>query len=80
MNDCLVTYIESSVFDSIINESVKQRFQNISTTKKKKKDEFKHKQIPVGNITILQQGRQKQKGDFIRMKYKNLSIMKKNIT
>ena len=82
MNDCLVTYIENDVFDSIINENIKQRFQNISTTRKKKKkeDEFKHKQIPFGNITILQQGRQKQKGDFIRMKYKNLSIMKKNIT
>ena len=79
MNNCLVAYIESDVFDSIVNESIKQQFRNISSTKKKK-EEFKHKQIPVGNITILQQGRQKQKGDFIRMKYKNLSIMKKNIT
>ena len=37
MNNCLVTYIESDVFDSIVNESIKQRFQNISTTKKKKR-------------------------------------------
>jgi hypothetical protein len=28
MNDCLVTYIESDVFDSIDNEAIMQRFSN----------------------------------------------------
>ena len=78
MNDCLVTYIESDVFDSIINESVKQRFQNISTTKKKKTNLNTNKFLLV-TLQYYNRG-DKQKGDFIRMKYKNLSIMKKNIT
>ena len=29
MNDCLVTYIENDIFDSIDNESIIQRFQNM---------------------------------------------------
>ena len=28
MNDCLVTYIESDVFDNIDNEAIMQRFSN----------------------------------------------------
>ena len=31
MNDCLVTYIERDVFNSIVNEAIIQRFQNIKT-------------------------------------------------
>ena len=34
----------------------------------------KHKQIPHCNITILHQGRQKQKGNYFARKDKNLSI------
>jgi hypothetical protein len=35
MNDCLVTYNESDVFDSIEKESIMQRFQNMKTRRKK---------------------------------------------
>jgi hypothetical protein len=35
MNDCLLTYIESDVFDSIENENIMQRFQNMKTRKGK---------------------------------------------
>ena len=31
MNDCLVTYIESDLFDNIDNEAIMQRFQNMKT-------------------------------------------------
>jgi hypothetical protein len=31
MNDCLVTYIESDVFDSIDNEAIMQRYQTMKT-------------------------------------------------
>ena len=31
MNDCLVTYIESDVFDTVDNEAIMQRFQNMKT-------------------------------------------------
>ena len=31
MNDCLVTYIKTDVFDSIDNEVIMKRFQNIKT-------------------------------------------------
>ena len=31
MNDCLVTYIESDVFNNIDNEAIMQRFQNMKT-------------------------------------------------
>ena len=31
MNDCLVTYIEKDVFDSITNEDIMLRFQNMKT-------------------------------------------------
>ena len=31
MNDCLVTYIESDVFDAVDNEAIMQRFQNMKT-------------------------------------------------
>ena len=31
MNDCLVTYIEKDVFDTIDNEMIIQRFQNMKT-------------------------------------------------
>ena len=31
MNDCLVTYIENDVFDSIDNELIMQRFQNMKS-------------------------------------------------
>ena len=30
MNDCLVTYIESDVFDTISNDVIMERFQNMS--------------------------------------------------
>jgi hypothetical protein len=35
MNDCLFTYIETDVFDSIENESIMQRFQNMKTRRGK---------------------------------------------
>jgi len=31
MNNCLVTYIENDIFDSIDNESIIQRFQNMTS-------------------------------------------------
>ena len=31
MNDCLVTYIEKAVFDSIGNKIIIKRFQNMKT-------------------------------------------------
>ena len=31
MNDCLVTYIEKDVFDSIGNDFIMKRFQNMKT-------------------------------------------------
>ena len=31
LNDCLVTYIEKDVFDSVDNELIMQRFQNIKS-------------------------------------------------
>ena len=31
MNNCLVTYIESDVFNNIDNEAIMQRFQNMKT-------------------------------------------------
>jgi hypothetical protein len=34
MNDCLVTYIESDVFDSIDNEAIMQRYQAMKTRRR----------------------------------------------
>ena len=34
MNDCLVTYIEKDVFDSIDNELIMQRFQNMKSRRR----------------------------------------------
>ena len=34
MNDCLVTYIESNVFDSIDNEAIMQRYQTMKTRRR----------------------------------------------
>ena len=34
MNDCLVTYIESDVFDSIDNETIMQRYQTMKTRRR----------------------------------------------
>ncbi|CAK8576123.1 unnamed protein product [Lathyrus sativus] len=31
LNDCLVTYIESDIFDSVENEKILQHFQNMKT-------------------------------------------------
>jgi len=31
LNDCLVTYIESDIFDSVENEKILQRFQNMKS-------------------------------------------------
>ncbi|KAL7254698.1 hypothetical protein ACSBR1_008946 [Camellia fascicularis] len=31
LNDCLVTYIEKDVFDSVDNELIMQRFQNMKS-------------------------------------------------
>ncbi|KAL7239789.1 hypothetical protein ACSBR2_005625 [Camellia fascicularis] len=31
LNDCLVTYIEKDVFDSVDNEFIMQRFQNVKS-------------------------------------------------
>jgi len=31
MNDCLVTYIEFDVFDTISNDVIMERYQNMST-------------------------------------------------
>ena len=33
-NDCLVTYIESDVFDSIDNEAIMQRYQAMKTRRR----------------------------------------------
>jgi hypothetical protein len=33
-NDCLVTYIESDVFDSIDNEAIMQRYQTMKTRRR----------------------------------------------
>jgi hypothetical protein len=34
MNDCLVTYIESDVFDNIDNETIMQRYQTMKTRRR----------------------------------------------
>ena len=34
MNDCLVTYIENDVFDSIDNETIMQRYQTMKTCRR----------------------------------------------
>ncbi|CAK8576116.1 unnamed protein product [Lathyrus sativus] len=31
LNDCLITYIESDIFDSVENEKILQHFQNMKT-------------------------------------------------
>ncbi|CAK8576120.1 unnamed protein product [Lathyrus sativus] len=31
LNDCLITYIESDIFDSVENEKIIQHFQNMKT-------------------------------------------------
>ena len=61
MNNCLVTYIESDVFDSIVNESIKQRFQNISTTKKKETNLNTNKFLSV-TLQYYNRGDENKKG------------------